>query len=105
MFKQTRSATLAVVFVLASIAASAVHAAPSGNTDFPDLFWTQLMMKAMDRNKDGMVSREEFLSYMGAQFDMMDQNKDRMLTAKEFMDKKMMSSTFPTSVSETGPSR
>jgi EF hand len=103
MFKQTRSATLAVVFVLASIVTSAAYAAPSLNTDFPDLFWTQLRMTAMDRNKDGMVSRDEFLAYMGAQFDMMDQNKDRMLTAKEFMDKKMMSSTFPVSVSETGP--
>jgi len=105
MFKSMRSPVLAAVFVLASLTASAVYAAPSGNADFPDLFWSELMMKSMDRNKDGMVSREEFMAYMGAQFDMMDQNKDKRLTAKEFMDKKMMSSTFPTSVSETGASR
>ena len=105
MFKSMRSPVLAAVFVLASLTTSAVYAAPSGTADFPDLFWSELMMKAMDRNKDGMVSREEFMAYMGAQFDMMDQNKDKRLTAKEFMDKKMMSSTFPTSVSDTGPSR
>ena len=52
-------------------------------------------MKAMDKNKDGTVSRTEFMEYMGKQFDMMDQNKDKMLNTKEFMDKKMMQSTFP----------
>jgi hypothetical protein len=41
------------------------------------------------------VSREEFMNYMGAQFDMMDQNKDKMLSTKEFMDSKMMKATFP----------
>ena len=53
------------------------------------------MMKAMDKNNDGMVTREEFLSYMGQQYDKMDQNKDGKLTRTEFMDKKMMRSTFP----------
>jgi hypothetical protein len=104
MFKHMKSAAAAGVFVLASMAAPIVTAA-SGNTDFPDLFWSELRMKAMDTNKDGMVSRDEFLSYMGAQFDRMDANKDRMLTTKEFMDKKMMATTFPTSASETGPAR
>jgi Ca2+-binding EF-hand superfamily protein len=59
------------------------------------------MMKAMDKNKDGMVTREEFLAYMGDQYDKMDQNKDGKLTRAEFTDKKMMRTTFPTSV--TGP--
>jgi Ca2+-binding EF-hand superfamily protein len=83
------------------MAAPGVSAQPSGNTDFPDLFWREFMMKAMDKNKDGMVTREEFLSYMGQQYDKMDQNKDGKLTRAEFMDKKMMRSTFPSSV--TGP--
>ncbi|MGZ5094472.1 MAG: hypothetical protein ACXWCY_26980 [Burkholderiales bacterium] len=48
-----------------------------------------------------MVTREEFLSYMGDQYDKMDQNKDGKLTRAEFMDKKMIRTTFPTSV--TGP--
>jgi hypothetical protein len=61
------------------------------------------MMKAMDGNKDGMVSRDEYMTYMGKQFDIMDTGKKRMLTAQQFTDKKMMSSTFPSSVNETGP--
>ena len=43
------------------------------------------------------------MSYMGQQFDAMDAGKKQMLTRQQFMDKKMMMSTFPTSVSETGP--
>lgn len=42
---------------------------------------------------------------MGQQYDMMDSGKKRMLTKQQFMDKKMMSRTFPSSVSETGPAR
>ena len=64
------------------------------------MFWTETRMKAMDANKDGMVSRKEFMDYMGAQFDMMDAKKDGMLTKAEFMDKKMMASTFPGSAKE-----
>jgi hypothetical protein len=105
MFKHIKSATAIGVLVLASMATPAVNAAPLGNTDFPDLFWSELMMKSMDRNRDGKVTRDEFLAYMGAQFDMMDQNKDRALTAKEFTDKKMMASTFPTSAVEHGSLR
>jgi hypothetical protein len=50
-----------------------------------------------------MVSRDEYMTYMGKQFDIMDTGKKRMLTAQQFTDKKMMSSTFPSSVNETGP--
>jgi hypothetical protein len=65
------------------------------------------MMRAMDTNKDGMVSRQEFLSYMGAQYDMMDTGKKGMLTGQQFMDKKMMAKTFtfPASPSESGQNR
>ncbi len=49
----------------------------------------------MDKNNDGMVTRDEFLAYMGEQYDKMDQNKDGKLSRSEFMDKKMMRTTFP----------
>jgi hypothetical protein len=101
MFNRTKSAAAAYVFVLAAMAAPGAGAQSSDNTQFPDLFWREIMMKAMDANKDGMVTREEFLSYMGDQYDKMDQNKDGKLTRTEFMDKKMMRTTFPFSV--TGP--
>jgi hypothetical protein len=99
MFKQTKAAAAVCVFVLAGMAAPGAGAQSSDNTQFPDLFWREIMMKAMDKDKDGMVTRAEFLSYMGEQYDKMDQNKDGKLTRTEFMDKKMMRSTFPTSVS------
>jgi Ca2+-binding EF-hand superfamily protein len=37
-------------------------------------------LKKMDVNKDGMVSREEFLKMMGAKFDAMDKDKKGMLS-------------------------
>jgi hypothetical protein len=78
-----------------ALAASAVSPAVAQNTFIvQEQIWSEPMMKVMDRNKDGMVSRDEFLVYMGAQYDMMDQNKDKMLDKKEFTDKKMMERTF-----------
>jgi hypothetical protein len=44
-----------------------------------------------------MVSRDEFMSYMGKQYDRMDAGKKGMLSKPQFMDTKMMRSTFPAS--------
>jgi len=106
MHGHLRMASAIGVFALAAFAAAPAIAQgtfPSSAQEFPSQFWTERMMKVMDANKDGMVSRDEFMTYMGKQYDMMDTGKKRMLTAQQFMDKKMMSSTFPFSVSETGP--
>jgi len=55
---------------LAMIAAApAIAAGPVTHGELAGQFWTAPMMKAMDANKDGMVSRDEYLSYLGAQFD------------------------------------
>jgi hypothetical protein len=102
MFKRLKATSLVGVFLLASVAAPSLSAAPSAAVEFAGQFWTETMMKVIDTNKDGMVSRDEFLAYMGSQFDRMDQNKDRMLSAREFTDKKMMATTFPSSASEHG---
>ncbi len=93
MFKKTSTAA-ACVLVLAGLAGPATGAS-GDSTQFPDLFWREHMMKAMDKNNDGMVTRDEFLAYMGEQYDKMDQNKDGKLSRSEFMDKKMMRTTFP----------
>ena len=87
--------------------ASAQGTFPSSAQEFSSNFWTERMMRVMDTNKDGMVSRQEFMTYMGAQYDMMDTGKKGMLTSQQFMDKKMMSRTFmfPSSPSESGPNR
>ncbi len=101
MFKHFKAVTAISVMTLAFMAsapASAQSGFPSaaseGSGGPAAMFWTEAMMKAMDANKDGMVSRKEFMDYMGAQFDKMDAKKDGMLTKGEFMDKKMMATTF-----------
>jgi hypothetical protein len=92
---------------MTTLPAGAQSPFPSSAQEFSSNFWTDRMMKVIDQNKDGMVSRQEFMTYMGAQFDMMDTGKKGMLTSQQFTDKKMMSRTFmfPASPSETGPNR
>lgn len=72
----------------------------SGNMG--EMFWTEPRMKMMDTNKDGMVSRQEYMDYMGGQYDRMDAPKKGMLTRAQFMDRKMMTSTFPSAAAEEG---
>jgi hypothetical protein len=110
MMKQLKS--VCAMSVLAIAAMSAVPAAaqntfPSSAVEFSSHFWSERMMRAMDSNKDGMVSRQEFLTYMGSQYDMMDSGRKGMLTNQQFMDKKMMAKTFafPSSPSESGANR
>jgi hypothetical protein len=92
---------------LSALPATAQSPFPSSAVEFSSHFWTERMMRAMDTNKDGMVSRQEYLTYMGTQFDMMDTGKKGMLTSQQFMDKKMMARTFtfPSSPSESGQNR
>jgi hypothetical protein len=96
MLKQLKLASTIGALALATIAISPAMGAPIGaEDDLGKMFWTERMMKAMDKNKDGMVSREEYMNYMGAQFDKMDVKKKKMLTKTEFMDSKMRAATFP----------
>jgi hypothetical protein len=101
---------LGIMGMLALVTMTALPAAaqstfPSAAQEFSSHFWSERMMRVMDANKDGMVSRDEFMTYMGKQYDMMDTGKKGMLTSQQFTDKKMMARTFafPSSVSETGP--
>ena len=50
----------------------------SGNSSGP-----KLSMAAMDTDHDGTVSKQEFLTYMEAQFDKADVDHDGTLDAKE----------------------
>ena len=110
MFEQLKTATMIGVLAIAALStlpAGAQSPFPSSAVEFSSHFWTERMMRAMDTNKDGMVSRQEFLTYMGTQYDMMDTGKKGMLTSQQFMDKKMMAKTFtfPSSPSESGQNR
>jgi hypothetical protein len=98
--------------MLTFAAATALPAAaqgtfPSSAVEFSSHFWNERMMKAMDANRDGAVTRQEYLAYMGSQFDMMDTGRKGTLTAAQFMDKKMMARTFtfPSSPNESGSGR
>jgi hypothetical protein len=100
MLKQLKAVTTMGAMAMALMAAApafAQSAVPSSAKEFSmiEQFWSAPMMAKMDKNKDGMVSRQEFMDYMGAQFDTMDTGKKGMLTKAQFMDKKMMASTFP----------
>jgi hypothetical protein len=100
MLKQLRMVMPIVLLGYGAMAATpalAQGAFPRSELDFQNMFWSERMMKAMDRNKDGMVSRDEFMTYMGRQYDRMDSGKKGMLTMQQFTDKKMMQSTFPAS--------
>jgi hypothetical protein len=108
MTKQLKAAGVMGMLVLATMTAMPAAAQtpfPSAAQEFSSHFWSERMMRVMDANKDGMVSRDEFMTYMGKQYDMMDTGKKGMLTSQQFTDKKMMARTFtfPSSVSETGP--
>jgi EF hand len=113
MIKQLKMASvigLLAVSAMTALPAAAQSPFPSSAVEFSSfssMFWSERMMRAMDKNKDGMVSRQEFLSYMGEQFDMMDTGKKGMLTGAQFGDKKMMARTFtfPASPSESGQNR
>jgi len=97
MLNQLKLVSTVGALALAMIATTpAAAAGPVTYGELAGQFWTAPMMKAMDANKDGMVSRDEYLSYLGAQFDRMDVNRKKVLTEKQFMDQKMMASTFPT---------
>jgi hypothetical protein len=89
---------LALAAASPAIAASAAPKGASetagGQADFAKRFWIKPRMKAMDTNKDGMVSRDEYMDYMGKQYDMMDHGKKNMLDAKAFTDSRMMRKTF-----------
>jgi Ca2+-binding EF-hand superfamily protein len=110
MIKRLKTATMIAALSITGfgvLPAAAQSPFPSSAQEFSSHFWSERMMRVMDTNKDGMVSRQEFLGYMGTQFDMMDTGKKGMLTSQQFMDKKMMARTFtfPSSPSESGQNR
>ncbi len=118
MFNQLKAVTTISVMSLALLAAAPAasqsnqpmpslktpSAAPEGNTlprgNMGEMFWTEPRMKMMDTNRDGMVSRQEYMDYMGGQYDRMDGPKKGMLTREQFMDRKMSTSTFPSAAPE-----
>lgn len=79
---------------MTAMSAALFASAPAFADNIAERMWTPAMMTAMDKNKDGVVTRQEYLDYMGAQFDMMDTKKAGKLSKPEFTDKKFMFRTF-----------
>ena len=47
-------------------------------------------MNKMDTNKDGQVSKDEFMAAMEKKFDAMDKNKNKMLSQDEWLQRQLM---------------
>jgi hypothetical protein len=85
---------LATIGAAAPAYAASTSPFPSSASEVAGFFFNMEMMKRMDVNRDGMVSRAEFLDYFGRQFDRMDRSGRGMLTAREFTDRQLMSKVF-----------
>jgi Ca2+-binding EF-hand superfamily protein len=72
---------IAVVLLTAASCASAAPAADK--KDQKAMEYAKEMLRLMDTDANGKVSREEFMAYMNKQFDLLDVNKDGELDVKE----------------------
>jgi len=89
--KRNIAMTIAALFATAAIAGNGVTAEPTpvpaaagqGKSAAAGDAATKQLLLLMDTDKDGMVSRQEFMAYMDAEFDRLDQNKDGKLDVKE----------------------
>ncbi len=80
---KTKQALSCGFLAAAAMALSGAAFAQQGDAGIP--LWTGMvdkMYSAMDSNRDGMVSRDEFLHEMGKRFDRMDKAKKGMVDKK-----------------------
>jgi hypothetical protein len=98
MMKQLKLAAAIGALMMAAVStpASAADSSPfpSQASEVAGFFFNSEMFHRMDRNRDGMVSRAEFLDYFGRQFDRMDASRRGMLMPHEFTNRQRMSKVF-----------
>lgn len=83
MFKKTISRTLTTIMLAtAGTAVSSATYAFEDGRDFKAL--AEHIMKKMDANKDGMMSKEEFMKMVSEKFDKMDVKKAGKMDMKQF---------------------
>lgn len=85
---------LKALTTMGAMTVALLASAPASADNFIERMWSPAMMTAMDKNKDGSVTRAEFLEYMGRQFDIMDAKKTGRLSKAQFTDKEIMERTF-----------
>ena len=71
---------------LAVLGAAVMHAPfAAAQSTAPATQQSMDMMKKMDANKDGMVSKDEYMKFYEVKFETMDKNKDKMVTQEEWL--------------------
>ena len=79
------------IAVVLLAAASCASAAPTADKkEQKAMEYAKEMLKLMDTDANGKVSREEFMTYMSKQFDILDVNKDGELDVKELEKSQLM---------------
>jgi hypothetical protein len=89
-----KSVATAAAFVTASLVAGAGIAADPAKAlvGTPDAnYYTQGMIDRIDANKDGKVSKAEFMRFASAEFNYLDRDKSGMLDTKKMTHMKMYS--------------
>jgi len=89
--KRLIAMAIAMLFATAANAGNGVTAEPTpvpaaaeqGKSAAAGDAATEQLLLLMDTDKDGTVSKQEFMAYMDAEFDRLDQNKDGKLDVKE----------------------
>jgi len=67
----------------ALIGAASVALAYSGKTQSMARAYTRGLIQMMDRDRNGRVSKDEFLQFIGAEFDRLDTDRSGELTHEE----------------------
>ena len=84
MIKKARALTVMGTMLAAALSVPALAESPHFTANYVRGLQDMKMMKMMDTNGDGMVSKEEFMKYHEKMFDMMDKNKDGMVDKAEW---------------------
>ncbi len=86
-FRSIRAAALAAAFAFSfySAASSADDMASFATGGYASGLRTHDMMHKIDANADGMISKDEWLTYQEKVFAMLDKNKSGTLDAKTFI--------------------
>jgi Ca2+-binding EF-hand superfamily protein len=79
-------AATAAFFAVATMSAGslAAEAKKSSVDTFSTNVYTQALVDRMDANKDGKVSKAEFMKFVEAEWNALDKNKDGVLQTTEF---------------------
>jgi Ca2+-binding EF-hand superfamily protein len=88
MKMQIQSLAAVAVLAAASISTSVIAAdAPKGSGTAAANRYTQALITRMDVDRNGKVTKEEFMKFMEAEFNALDKDKSGMLDTTEIIDK------------------